>query len=236
LDHCQFLRLFRLRLFRQPERRDHPGLPARPGFFLYHRRDSILLGIYIGFLMATLVTGLLADVAGKKIVLLIAGICLTLGILGFSTFSTFWPLALSMLVLGLGLGAIELGANNIIVDLHTAQKAKYLNLMSVMHGLARWPPRCMPDSCWRRIFLAAGLPGRAGGGRNAGHLPVGKIPAEMETNKKAKNLLQEVGKGRFTGKWHLVLLPDRHLCCHRTRHRFVDCRIPANRQRAWRSV
>jgi MFS transporter, FHS family, glucose/mannose:H+ symporter len=103
--------------------------------FSYSVGGSILLGIYIGFLIATLLTGILADIAGKKTVLLIAAVCLTLGILGFSTFSTFWPLALSMLVLGLGLGAIELGANNIIVDLHTAQKAKYLNLMSVLHGL-----------------------------------------------------------------------------------------------------
>lgn len=103
--------------------------------FSYSVGGSILLGIYIGFLIATLLTGILADIAGKKAVLLIAAVCLTLGIVGFSTFSTFWPLALSMLVLGLGLGAIELGANNIIVDLHTAQKAKYLNLMSVLHGL-----------------------------------------------------------------------------------------------------
>ena len=103
--------------------------------FSYSVGGSILLGIYIGFLIATLLTGILADIAGKKAVLLIAAVCLTLGIVGFSTFSAFWPLALSMLVLGLGLGAIELGANNIIVDLHTAQKAKYLNLMSVLHGL-----------------------------------------------------------------------------------------------------
>lgn len=103
--------------------------------FSYSVGGSILLGIYIGFLIATLLSGLLADLAGKKTVLLIAAVCLALGILGFSTFSTFWPLALSMLVLGLGLGAIELGANNMIVELHSAQKAKYLNLMSVLHGL-----------------------------------------------------------------------------------------------------
>jgi MFS transporter, FHS family, glucose/mannose:H+ symporter len=103
--------------------------------FSYSMGGSILLGVYIGFLIATLATGILADIAGNKTVLVIAGVCLAGGIIGFSSFSTFWPLALSMLVLGLGLGAIELGANNIIVELHAAQKARYLNLMSVLHGM-----------------------------------------------------------------------------------------------------
>ena len=120
--------------------------------FSYSVGGSILLGIYIGFLIATLLTGILADIAGKKTVLLIAAACLTLGILGFSTFSTFWPLALSMLVLGLGLGAIELGANNMIVDLHTAQKAKYLNLMSVLHGLGS-----MTAPLYAGFMLSAGF-------------------------------------------------------------------------------
>ncbi|PKN91592.1 MAG: hypothetical protein CVU44_18595 [Chloroflexi bacterium HGW-Chloroflexi-6] len=120
--------------------------------FSYSVGGSILLGIYIGFLIATLLTGILADIAGKKTVLLIAAACLTLGILGFSTFSTFWPLALSMLVLGLGLGAIELGANNMIVDLHTTQKAKYLNLMSVLHGLGS-----MTAPLYAGFMLSAGF-------------------------------------------------------------------------------
>lgn len=103
--------------------------------FSYSIGGTVLLGLYIGFLVATLLAGLLADVAGKRIVLLLAGLCLLAGISGFSLSSDFWPLALSMLVVGFGLGAIELGTNNMIVELHPAQKARYLNLMSVLHGL-----------------------------------------------------------------------------------------------------
>ncbi len=120
--------------------------------FSYSIGGSILLGVYVGFLIATLFTGILADITGKKNVLLMAGACLVIGIIGFSSFSTFWPLAVSMMILGLGLGAIELGANNIIVDLHTAQKAKYLNLMAVLHGLGS-----MVAPLYAGFLLAAGF-------------------------------------------------------------------------------
>jgi MFS transporter, FHS family, glucose/mannose:H+ symporter len=129
--------------------------------FSYSVGGSVLLGIYIGFLIATLATGILADWAGNKTVLVIAGVCLTAGILGFSMFSTFWPLFFSMLVVGLGLGAIELGANNIIVELHAAQKARYLNLMSVLHGFGSMSAPLYAgfllaaETSWRQVYQGA---------------------------------------------------------------------------------
>jgi MFS transporter, FHS family, glucose/mannose:H+ symporter len=178
--------------------------------FSYTIGGTILLGVYIGFLVATLVTGLLADVAGKKIVLLIAGACLTLGILGFSTFSTFWPLAISMLVLGFGLGAIELGANNIIVDLHAAQKGKFLNLMSVMHGFGS-----MAAPLYAGFLLAAGYSWRL---VYQGALVVvaimviyllfARYPQEMETTKSEKVSFRRLAKVAFGGQmgWYYFLI------------------------------
>lgn len=178
--------------------------------FSYTIGGTILLGVYIGFLVATLVTGLLADVAGKKIVLLIAGACLTLGILGFSTFSTFWPLAISMLVLGFGLGAIELGANNIIVDLHTAQKGKFLNLMAVMHGFGS-----MAAPLYAGFLLAAGYSWRL---VYQGALVVvaimviyllfARYPQEMETTKSEKVSFRKLAKVAFGGQmgWYYFLI------------------------------
>ncbi len=55
--------------------------------------SSILLGLYIGFMAATLTTGLIADALGKRTVLLIAGGSLALGAGGFSSFSTHSCLA-----------------------------------------------------------------------------------------------------------------------------------------------
>jgi fucose permease len=68
-------------------------------------------------------------------VIIIASISLLCGIGGYSYFRTFWPLGASMLFIGLGIGAIELGANAIIVDLHEARKGFFLNLMAVFHGI-----------------------------------------------------------------------------------------------------
>lgn len=127
--------------------------------FSYITGSNVLLGIYIGFLLATLLAGLLADWAGKKTVLALSAGLLAVGILGFSTSSTFWPLALSMFALGLGFGGIELGANNMIIDLHAGDKGRYLNLMSVMHGLGSMAAPLYAGfllsggASWREVYL-----------------------------------------------------------------------------------
>lgn len=114
-----------------------PALPAllQDLHFNYSLGGTILLGAYFGFMAATLSTGFLADAIGQKAVLILAGICLALGVGGFSTFQAPVPLMLSMAVLGFGLGSLELGCNALIVSLHSADKGRYLNLMAVMHGL-----------------------------------------------------------------------------------------------------
>lgn len=101
----------------------------------YSTGGTILLGAYLGFMIATLTTGLLADKVGQKAVLILATFCMAGGVTGFSLFSTPLLLTASMLLLGFGLGGIELGCNALIVELHNSDKGRYLNLMAVMHGL-----------------------------------------------------------------------------------------------------
>lgn len=101
----------------------------------YGTGGNIFFGEYLGFLIATLVTGFLADRFGLKSVILLAGIFLGIGVGGYSTFRSAILLSGSLFVLGLGLGALELGPNAIIVNLHRERKGLYLNLMSVLHGL-----------------------------------------------------------------------------------------------------
>jgi FHS family glucose/mannose:H+ symporter-like MFS transporter len=96
---------------------------------------NILFAEYMGFLCATLLTGVLADRFGLKVVILLAGVCLAFGVSGYSTFHTASMLGISLFVVGLGLGAFELGPNAIIISLYKEQKGLYLNLMSVLHGL-----------------------------------------------------------------------------------------------------
>jgi fucose permease len=101
----------------------------------YSTGGTILLGVYIGFMAATMTTGFLADAVGLKTVLILAGSCLALGVTGFVSFSSPILLTLAMGLLGFGLGSLELGCNALIVNLHPHDTARYLNLMAVLHGL-----------------------------------------------------------------------------------------------------
>lgn len=101
----------------------------------YSLGGTILLGTYTGFMVASLTAGIIADLAGHKIVLILAGGSLATGIIGFSSFSSPIPLIISMCFIGFGLGSIELGCNALIINLHPQNKGRFLNLMSVMHGL-----------------------------------------------------------------------------------------------------
>ncbi len=114
-----------------------PTLPAllRDLNFSYGQGGTILFSAYIGFMVATLLTGILADSAGMKSVLLLAGISLSVGLTAFSMVSSFWLLAAALFVVGLGLGAIEVGGNGLIVDLHTSNRGRFLNLLAVFHGV-----------------------------------------------------------------------------------------------------
>ena len=103
--------------------------------FTYGTGGNIFFGEYLGFLIATLITGFLADRFGLKSVVILAGLFLGIGIGGYSTFQTAILLSASLFVIGMGLGAIELGANAIIIGLYRERKGLYLNLMAVMHGL-----------------------------------------------------------------------------------------------------
>ena len=126
--------------------------------FTYAQGGTILFGAYLGFLIATIFTGPLSDIIGKKMIILIACSCYFLGITGFSSFSTLWILTGAMTILGLGMGSTEVGANLIIVDLYQQEKGRYLNLLAFFHGVgsmvaplyAGW--LIAGNISWRRVY------------------------------------------------------------------------------------
>jgi MFS transporter, FHS family, glucose/mannose:H+ symporter len=97
---------------------------------------SILLWAYIGFLAAALLVGVLSDVAGNRAVVLAATTCLLLGTLGYSLASRLGLLSLSMGVLGVGLGGVDMAGYLIVVAYYAQNKGRYLNLTAFFHGLA----------------------------------------------------------------------------------------------------
>ena len=126
--------------------------------FNYAQGGGILLGAYLGFVVATLLAGPLSDWAGNRTILIIAGILITGGILGFSSATTYPLLFASMLLLGMGTGSIEVGGNGLIVGLHPQAQGRYLNLLATFHGFgsllvplyAAW----LLDAgiSWRQVF------------------------------------------------------------------------------------
>ena len=69
----------------------------------YGTGGNIFFGEYLGFLIATLITGILADRFGLKSVILLAGVLLGVGVGGYSFFTSTILLSGSLFVLGLGL-------------------------------------------------------------------------------------------------------------------------------------
>ena len=136
-----------------------PTMPAllKEMNFSYSQGGTILLAVYLGFFAATLLTGVLADVAGRRMVLLASASAILLGIVGFVTFKTFWGITLSFFVIGLGTGGFDLGGNSIIVDLQPKDKGRYLSLISVVHGVSAMISPLLAGS-----FIAGSLGWRPG--------------------------------------------------------------------------
>jgi MFS transporter, FHS family, glucose/mannose:H+ symporter len=128
--------------------------------FTMSQGGTIFLGAYIGFIVATLLTGVISDLVGNRRVLLLSAACLIFGLVGVSQSDSFWFLVLLMGCVGLGLGAIEVGANGLILELHHHNPGRYLNLLATFHGtgsflvplyvaaLIHWNWR------WQSIFLS----------------------------------------------------------------------------------
>lgn len=113
-----------------------PLLPEllRNGDYSYRQAGTIVLAGYLGFILASLLTGVMADLVNNRSVLLFAAICLCIGSIGFGTTHSYLGLIGFMGITGVGLGAIELGANGLIVELHSESRGLYLNLLSTFHG------------------------------------------------------------------------------------------------------
>ncbi|CAN5829520.1 sugar MFS transporter [soil metagenome] len=126
--------------------------------FSYSQGGGVLFGAYLGFVMATLLAGPLSDLLGNRLILLAAALFIALGTLGMGTAATYPLLFGSMLVIGVGTGAIEVGCNALIVALHRQAQGRFLNLLATFHGVgamiaplyAAW---LLTSASWHQVFL-----------------------------------------------------------------------------------
>jgi len=103
--------------------------------FSYAQGGTILFAAYLGFVIATLTAGVLADSLGNRMILILAGGLISVGMVAFAANSAFWLLFAAMLVIGLGMGCIEVSGNGLIIDLHQNNRGRYLNWLATFHGV-----------------------------------------------------------------------------------------------------
>lgn len=121
---------------------------------------TLLLGAYVGFIVATLFTGFVADWLGNRKALFFAGLLLCSGLFGVSFNTNFAFLIAMMGCIGLGLGAIEVGANALIVEMHPDSPGLYLNLLATFHGIGSFlvplyvAMLIQAGVNWQRIYLS----------------------------------------------------------------------------------
>lgn len=103
--------------------------------FSYSQGGFIVMAAYLGFVVATLATGYIAFLGGKKTILVIAALVWLVGITGYSMSHSLSLFVVSFFFIGFGCGSVELGANYIIVDVQTKNPGFYLNLLASFYGL-----------------------------------------------------------------------------------------------------
>lgn len=104
--------------------------------FSFSQGGAIQQGAYFGFLASTLLPGFLIQRFTHHQILLVATVCTIVGILTYSAFHQFTILLLSMVVIGLGLGFLDLIGVRLIVDFCKQNTGRLLNLTAFFHGLA----------------------------------------------------------------------------------------------------
>ncbi|GAB5403897.1 MAG: MFS transporter [Aureliella sp.] len=129
----------------------------------YAQGGELLLAAYLGFILATLVTGALADAVGNKFILLLSGALLSIGLIGIGFVTEPNTMATMLLIMGLGLGAIEVGANGLMLDLHPHSPGRFLNLLATFHGIGSLlvplyvAALLTADYRWQTVYMSTAL-------------------------------------------------------------------------------
>lgn len=134
-----------------------PALSRDMGF-AHSTAGMLICSEYTGFFLATFLAGLLSDLCGKKVTLIAAGLSLLLGVTGYARSSSLLLSIGSIFLIGLGLGALELGGSDILSGMWGARSGRYLNLLNACYGLgAILTPAAVGyllgmGISWRRVY------------------------------------------------------------------------------------
>jgi len=104
--------------------------------YSYSRGGVIVMAAYFGFCVASLVTGFIADIRGKKAVVVIACLFYIGGILSYAGAGSMALFIVAFFLIGFACGSAELAGNYIIIDVQRQNPGLYLNLLTAFYGLA----------------------------------------------------------------------------------------------------
>lgn len=123
-----------------------PGMRERMGINMAQQGDLVLL-LYLGVFLSTLVVGPTIDRFGSKLVLVASAAGVSLALAGFAEAHSLASAAISALILGFGGGGLNTATNALVSDLYGDNRGPMLNILGIFFGFGAL---CMP-------FVAASL-------------------------------------------------------------------------------
>ena len=113
------------------------GLPAMRARFEIGltQQGTLLLFLYLGMFVSSLVIGPLIDHLGNKVNLLASSLIVGLAMVGFAEASSFATASSAAILLGLGGGGLNTSTNVLVSDLYAEQRGPMLNLLGIFFGV-----------------------------------------------------------------------------------------------------
>ncbi len=97
-------------------------------------QGNILLLLFFGVFVSTIVVGPIIDSFGNKVVLTVSAALVTLALVGFSMASSFTAAATAAFLLGLGGGGLNTSANALVADIYPDNRGAMLNVLGTFFG------------------------------------------------------------------------------------------------------
>lgn len=132
-----------------------PEMRARLGISLAQQGTMLLL-LYVGILVASLVAGPGIDAIGNKFILVVSSLLVAGAMAGFVYAHSFATATIPAFLLGLGGGGLNISANALVSDLYQKKRGAMLNVLGIFYGVGAV---CIP-------LLAAVI---------AGHFTIGQL-------------------------------------------------------------
>jgi len=111
-----------------------PEMRARLQINLAQQGNMILL-LYLGILLATLIAGPVIDAIGNKVILVSASALVAAGMAGFALAHSYTEATIPALLLGLGGGGLNTSTNALVSDLYGESRGPMLNILGIFYGI-----------------------------------------------------------------------------------------------------